>query len=231
MVSISSLKKSYHEISVVDIPALQISKGESLGLVGNNGAGKTTLFRMLLDLVRPTNGEIFINGQEVRSSSEWRNYVGSFLDDNFLIPYLTPDEYFEVVAELHGLGKEDLKITLNRFEELLNGEVLGKKKYIRDLSKGNIKKVGIVAALIGQPQIVVLDEPFENLDPTSQVRLKGIIIQEHKNRNTTFLISSHDLSHVTEICNRIVLMEKGKIIMDLAGGQKALIELDIYFKT
>jgi len=231
MISISNLRKDYNGVPVVDIPTLQISEGECFGLVGNNGAGKTTLFRMLLDLVRPTNGEIIINGQDVKNSSEWRNYIGSFLDDNFLIPYLTPDEYFDVVAELHGLGKEDLKITLNRFEELLNGEVLGMKKYIRDLSKGNIKKVGIVAALICQPQIVVLDEPFENLDPTSQVRLKGIIIKEHKNRNTTFLISSHDLSHVTEICNRIVLMEKGKIIKDLAGGQKALIELEAYFGT
>jgi ABC-2 type transport system ATP-binding protein len=88
-----------------------------------------------------------------------------------------------------------------------------------------------VAALIGQPRIVVLDEPFESLDPTSQIRLKEIIIQEHRNRKTTFLISSHDLNHVTETCNRIVLMEKGKIIKDLVGGQKALIELEVYFGT
>ena len=179
----------------------------------------------------PTNGEIVINGQDVKNSSKWRHYVGSFLDDNFLIPYLTPDEYFELVGELHGYGKEDLDIFLNRFDEFFNGEIIRKKKYIRDLSKGNIKKTGIVAALISQPQIVVLDEPFENLDPTSQIRLKEIIINEYKVRNTTFLISSHDLNHVTEICNRIVLMEKGKIIKDLKGGQEALIELETYFKT
>ena len=143
---------------------------------------------MLLDLVRPSNGEIFINGQDVKNSNEWRYYVGSFLDENFLIPYLTPDEYFDLVGELHGYGKEDLKIFLNRFEEFFNGEIIKRKKYIRDLSKGNIKKTGIVAALIGQPQVVVLDEPFENLDPTSQIRLKELIIHEHKNRNTTFLI-------------------------------------------
>ena len=231
MISISNLRKSYNAVPVVDIPTLRISEGESFGLVGNNGAGKTTLFRMLLDLVRPSNGEIFINGQDVKNSNEWRYYVGSFLDENFLIPYLTPDEYFDLVGELHGYGKEDLKIFLNRFEEFFNGEIIKRKKYIRDLSKGNIKKTGIVAALIGQPQVVVLDEPFENLDPTSQIRLKELIIHEHKNRNTTFLISSHDLNHVTEICNRIVLMEKGKIIKDLAGGQKALIELEIYFGT
>lgn len=231
MISISNLRKDYNGVTVVDVPALQITESESFGLVGNNGAGKTTLFRMLLDLVRPTNGDIIINGQDVKNSSEWRHYVGSFLDENFLIPYLTPDEYFNLVGELHGYGQEDLRIFLNRFEEFFSGEIIGKKKYIRDLSKGNIKKTGIVAALIGQPQIVVLDEPFENLDPTSQIRLKDLIIKEQKNRTTTFLISSHDLNHVTEICNRIVLMEAGKIIKDLAGGQKALVELEIYFGT
>jgi ABC-2 type transport system ATP-binding protein len=231
MISISNLKKDYNGVTVVDVPTLQITESESFGLVGNNGAGKTTLFRMLLDLVRPTDGKIIIKGQEIKNNSEWKHYVGSFLDENFLIPYLTPDEYFNLVGELHGYGKEDLNIFLNRFEGFFNGEITGRKKYIRDLSKGNIKKTGIVAAFIGQPQIVVLDEPFENLDPTSQIRLKELIIQEHRNRNTTFLISSHDLNHVTEISNRIVLMEKGKIIKDIAGGQKALIELEIYFGT
>ena len=231
MITISNLRKNYNEVPVVDIPTLQISKGESFGLVGNNGAGKTTLFRMLLDLVCPTNGEIFVNGQDVKTSSEWRYYVGSFLDENFLIPYLTPDEYFDLVGELHGYRKEDLKIFLNGFEEFFNGEIINRKKYIRDLSKGNIKKTGIVAALIGQPQIVVLDEPFENLDPTSQIRLKELIIHEHQSRNTTFLISSHDLNHVTEVCNRIVLMEKGKVINDMKGGDQTLRELQTYFKV
>jgi ABC-2 type transport system ATP-binding protein len=230
MISISNVRKDYNGSSVVDIQTLQIPKGESFGLVGNNGAGKTTLFRMLLDLVRPTDGEIYINGQDVRLSSDWRYYVGSFLDENFLIPYLTPDEYFAVVGELHGYGKEDLNIFLSRFEQFFNGEILNKKKYIRDLSKGNIKKTGIVAALVGQPQVLVLDEPFENLDPTSQIRLKDLITEEHKNRNTTVLISSHDLDHVTEICDRIVLMEKGRVINDMKGGHQTLRELETYFK-
>ena len=233
MISISNLKKNYNDgVTVVDIPALQIAQGDSLGVVGNNGAGKTTLFRMLLDLVLPSHGEVRINGQNVRdSSNEWRKYVGSFLDENFLIPYLTPDEYFDIVGELHGYGKGDLKIFLDRFGEFFNGEVVGVKKYVRDLSKGNVKKTGIVAALIGQPQVVVLDEPFENLDPSSQIRLKDIIVQEHKSNGTTFLISSHDLNHVTEVCSRIVLMEKGKVINDMKVGDQTLGELEAYFKV
>ncbi len=231
MISISNLQKVYNNVPVVEIPTLHIEKGISFGLVGNNGAGKTTLFRMLLDLVRPTTGEITINDKNVHTTDEWKHYVGSFLDESFLISYLTPDEYLSFVGELRGYGAEDLKQFLSPFEPFFNGEIIGKKKYIRDLSKGNIKKVGIIATLIGQPEIVVLDEPFENLDPTSQIRLKEIIVNDHKNRNTTFLISSHDLSHVTEICNRIVLMEKGKVINDMQGGNQALVELEAYFKS
>jgi ABC-2 type transport system ATP-binding protein len=231
MISISNLKKEYKSTTVVDIENLAIGQGESFGLVGNNGAGKTTLFRMLLDLIRPTAGEIRINGKNVQGNDEWKSYVGSFLDENFLISYLTPDEYFSFVGKLHGYSEADIKTFLIPFEELFNDEITGKKKYISDLSKGNLKKVGIAAAFIGQPQIIVLDEPFENLDPTSQIRLKNLIIQEHKNRNITFLISSHDLSHVTDVCSRVVIMEKGKVINDLKGGKETLAALEAYFKA
>lgn len=231
VISTSNLKKDYNGVTVVDIPILQITDGESFGVVGNNGAGKTTFFRMLLDLVRPTTGEIIISNKNVNYNHDWRHFVGSYLDDSFLVPYLTPDEYFSLVGELYDYREGDLKLFLDNLNEFFNGEILGRKKYIRDLSKGNIKKTGIAAALIGQPQIVVLDEPFENLDPTSQIRLKDLIIQEHKARGTTFVISSHDLNHVTEICSRIVLMENGKIIKDMKGGQQALTELEVYFRT
>ena len=231
MISISGLKKEYNAVPVVDIETLYIEKGESFGVVGNNGAGKTTLFRMLLDLVRPTAGSVQINGKNVQGADDWKSYVGSYLDEGFLISYLTPDEYFSFAGQLHGYGAEDVAIFLNRFEVLFNGEIVGTKKYIRDLSKGNIKKVGIAAAFIGQPEIVVLDEPFENLDPTSQIRLKELIVEDHKNRNTTFLLSSHDLNHVTEVCDRIVLMERGKVINDMKGGQGALVELQAYFNA
>lgn len=231
MIQIFNLKKEYKSVPVVDIQALSIGKGESFGLVGNNGAGKTTLFRMMLDLVRPTAGHIDINGKNVQGNDEWKSYVGSYLDEGFLIPYLTPDEYFSFVGELHGYRDEDLDKFLNPLEELFNGEIVGKKKYIRDLSRGNLKKVGIAAAFIGRPEIVILDEPFENLDPTSQMRLKELIVDECKNRNTTCLISSHDLNHVTDVCSRIVLMEKGKVINDMKGGQAALAALETYFKA
>ncbi len=230
MIEIQSLTKRYKDATVVNIEQLSIGSNESFGLVGNNGAGKTTLFRMILDLVKATSGTIIINGKNVQGNDEWKKFVGSFLDEGFLIPYLTPDEYFRFVGNLHGYNAADLKSFLEKFEVLFHGEITGKNKYIGDLSKGNLKKVGIAASFIGNPQIIMLDEPFENLDPTSQIRLKELLQSERKLRQVTYLISSHDLNHVTEICERIVLLEKGQVIKDLRG-ESTLAELEAYFKA
>lgn len=231
MIVVEQLKKQYRDQIAVDIEQLTIAQGESFGLVGNNGAGKTTFFRMILDLVRPTSGSVTINGKNVQGNDEWKHYVGSYLDENFLIPYLSAEEYFRFVSKLHNYTDEDLKNFYAKFEDLFNGEIIGKNKFIGDLSKGNVKKVGIAAAFIGNPQVVMLDEPFENLDPTSQIRLKNLLRQEREARKVTYLISSHDLNHVTEVCDRIVILEKGKVIKDLKGNENVLMELEAYFKA
>jgi ABC-2 type transport system ATP-binding protein len=229
MIQISQLRKQYKEAVVLDIPALEISQGECFGLVGNNGAGKTTLFRIMLDLVRATTGTVSIDGIDVSKSENWKAKTGAYLDEHMLLAYLTPDEYFETLRVIYGLSADDLRLHLDKFSEFFNDEVLGKKKYIRDLSKGNLKKVGIAAALLGNPQVVLLDEPFENLDPSSQIRLKKLILREKENSSVTFLISSHDLNHVTEICQRIVLLEKGQVIRDLRERSMMMEELEAYF--
>lgn len=229
MIQISQLKKQYKDAVVLDVPSLEIAKGECFGLVGNNGAGKTTLFRIILDLVRATHGQVTIEGEDVSKSESWKSTVGAYLDEHMLLAYLTPDEYFETLRKIYGMSEADLKSHLEKFTELFNEEVLGKKKYIRDLSKGNLKKVGIAAAMMGHPQVVMLDEPFENLDPSSQIRLKKLILRETEQSKITFLISSHDLNHVTEICNRIVLLEKGKVIRDLRERSEMMSELEAYF--
>jgi ABC-2 type transport system ATP-binding protein len=135
------------------------------------------------------------------------------------------------VSKLHNYTDEDLKNFYAKFEDLFHGEIIGKNKFIGDLSKGNVKKVGIAAAFIGAPQVIMLDEPFENLDPTSQIRLKDLLRRERESRNITYLISSHDLNHVTDICERIVILEKGKVIKDLKGNENVLMELEAYFKA
>ena len=229
MIQVTNLKKQYKEAVVLDVERLEIPKSECFGLVGNNGAVKTTLFRIMLDLVRATEGKVEIDSRDVSKSEDWKRTTGAYLDEHMLLSYLTADEYFQTLRKIYGLSEADLHLHLGKFTEFFNDEIVGKKKYIRDLSKGNLKKVGIAAALMGNPEVVFLDEPFENLDPSSQIRLKKLILQIKEASQVTFLISSHDLTHVTEICDRIVLLEKGKIINDLRDKSAMLAELDAYF--
>lgn len=229
MLDINDLKKVYGGKTVVNIPQLNIQDGETIGLVGNNGAGKTTLFRMMLDLIRPESGQILSKGKEVSSTDQWKNYTASYLDEGFLIDYLTAEEYFIFIGSLHNLSEAHVMDYLRQYEEFFNGEILNRGKYIRDFSKGNQNKVGIAAALMQQPELLVLDEPFANLDPTTQIRLKGMLKVLKQSGSMATLISSHDLNHVTDVCNRIILMEKGIIIKDLHTDENTLQELEAYF--
>ena len=229
MLEIKQLKKTYGDKTVVDIDRLTIREGETIGLVGNNGAGKTTFFRMLLDLIRPTSGEVLSKDKNVMQGDDWKNYTASYLDEGFLIDYLTPEEYFTFIGSLHGFSVAHVGDYLKQYAEFFNGEILNSKKYIRDFSKGNQNKVGIAAALMQKPELLVLDEPFANLDPTTQIRLKSLIKSLKTTERLTTLISSHDLNHVTDVCDRIILLEKGLIIKDFYTDENTLKELEAYF--
>jgi len=230
MITLKNITKKYSKQTVLDITSLDIPPGQTFGLVGNNGAGKTTMFSCLLDLIKPTTGNVLNNGVEVASSEKWKSFTSAFLDDTFLIGYLMPEEYFYFIGELRGLKKKEVDEFINQFEDFFHGEILGGKKYLRDLSKGNQKKAGVVAALLGEPKVIVLDEPFANLDPSTQIRLKQILKNLSKNKETTILVSSHDIQDVTEVCERIVLLEKGKAIKDIVTSPKTLNELEAYFR-
>ena len=229
MITVKALTKVYNKVTVLDIPDLFIGKGESFGLVGNNGAGKTTFWRLILDLIRPQSGYVLSKEKNVAQNEEWKLYTGSYLDKNFLIDYLSPEEYFEFSGKINGLSKDDMSEFLVSFEEFFNGEVIGKGKLIRDLSSGNQQKVGVAAALISKPEVLILDEPFNSLDPSTQIRLKNILNQLKKEKEVTMLISSHDLTHVTEVCDRIVILDKGLVVHDLETNENTLRELQSYF--
>ncbi|AKD02204.1 ABC transporter ATP-binding protein [Pontibacter korlensis] len=229
MIEVKNIEKAYSGKVVVNIPELTIAAGEAVGLVGNNGAGKTTLFRMILDLIRPSKGEVYSKGVNVAQTEEWKEYTGSHLDEGFLIDYLTAEEYFKFIGDLHGLSDGDLTERLLPFMDLFNDEILKQRKYIRDFSKGNQKKIGVAAAALSNPELLILDEPFANLDPSSQIRLKNLLRHLREQKRMTMLISSHDLSHVIEVCERIMILEKGQLVQDMQTNENTLRELETYF--
>jgi ABC-2 type transport system ATP-binding protein len=250
MIKIDNLKKQFGETCACDIPSFTINDGDILGLVGNNGAGKTTLFRLLLDLLKAdegsvsyvfslpdgepsgtvaTEGTVAINPTE---SEAWKQHVGAYIDEGFLIDFLTPEEYFAFLGKVSGISQQEVDERLQQFERFANGEVFGQKKLIRNLSAGNKMKVGIISALFRRPKTVILDEPFNFLDPTSQMVLKHLL-QDYANEiGSTILISSHNLQHTVDISTRIALLEHGKIIRDLSNNEgSAASELQEYFEA
>ncbi|WP_430614588.1 ABC transporter ATP-binding protein [Flavobacterium sp. JP2137] len=229
MIHVRDLSKVYNGNTVLSIDSLHIKKGECFGLVGNNGAGKTTFFSLLLDLIQPTTGGLVNGGFAVSETEAWKPFTAAFIDESFLIGYLTPEEYFYFIGALRGLNKEQLENALLEYVDFFNGEILSSGKYLRDFSKGNQKKVGIAAAFLGNPKLVVLDEPFANLDPSTQIRLKKLMIKKTVTQELTMLISSHDLQHTVEVSTRIVALEKGRLVKDVQTSENTLSELQAFF--
>ena len=256
-IELSNLEKHFGTNTAVDIESFTINNGDILGLVGNNGAGKTTLFRLMLDLLKADKGvvtmlpsaddvELVSSGLKLfpvggvgggspinpALSEDWKAYTGAYIDEGFLIDFLTAEEYFDFIGRVSGMTKEQIAERLVYFESLMGGEILNQKKYIRDFSAGNRHKVGIIAALLNRPELVILDEPFNFLDPRSQNMLKKILVEYNKETGATVIVSSHNLQHTTEISTRIALLEHGVIIKDLDNHDaEAVVELQDYFKV
>ncbi len=238
-IKIENLKKCFGEKTAVDIAEFTINDGDMLGLVGNNGAGKTTLFRLILDLIQADEGHVDITLPATEGeapvvnpalSEDWKNFTGAYIDEGFLIDFLTPEEYFHFIGKVNGMSKQQVDERLNDFEHFMGGEVLGQKKLIRNLSAGNKQKVGIISTLLNKPQLVILDEPFNFLDPSSQNILKHLLEEHNQQTGATILISSHNLSHTVDISSRIALLEHGVIIRDLNNkDENARQELEAYF--
>jgi len=233
---IENLKKTFGKDDslkvAVDIDQYTINSGDLLGLVGNNGAGKSTMFRLILDLIKADTGTVLVNGVDVSKTEQWKEWTGAYIDDSFLIDYLTPDEYFQFIARISGVSNEQLEEDLKKYEHFMAGEVTGQTKLIRNLSAGNKQKVGIVAAMLLRPQVLILDEPFNFLDPSSQSVIKHLLTQYNQETGATILVSSHNLNHTVDICPRIALLENGHIIRDIANHNgEAQAELEDYFEV
>ena len=232
MIIIDKLKKNFGEKIAVDIEHYEINQGDMLGLVGNNGAGKTTLFRIMLDLLKADDGKVIIKDIDVSQSEDWKSITGAFIDDGFLIDYLTPEEYFYFIGKMYGLKKEEVDERLIPFERFMSGEVIGHKKLIRNYSAGNKQKIGIISAMLHYPQLLILDEPFNFLDPSSQSIIKHLLKKYNEEHQATVIISSHNLNHTVDVCPRIALLEHGVIIRDIINeDNSAEKELEDYFNV
>jgi ABC-2 type transport system ATP-binding protein len=235
-VQLETLKKVFGENVALDIDSFTINSGDVLGLVGNNGAGKTTLFRLILDLLKPNTGEVTIKTDDAEyitsKTEDWKAFTGAYIDSGFLIDYLTPDEYFSFIGKVNNIPKEEIDEQLKRYADFMSGEVCGQNKLIRNLSAGNQQKVGIISALLNQPSLLILDEPFNFLDPSSQIAMKYLLEDYNKQTGATILVSSHNLAHTIDISTRIALLEKGHIVRDLSNADgSAKAELENYFET
>ena len=232
MIQINNLQKKFGAKTAVNIDNYIINQGDMLGLVGNNGAGKTTLFRLILDLLQADRGNVTINDIDVCKSEDWKNFTGAFIDDGFLIDYLTPEEYFHFIGKMYGLKKEEVDERIAPFERFMNGEVMGQKKFIRNFSAGNKQKIGIISAMLHHPQLLILDEPFNFLDPSSQSIIKQLLKKYNEEHGATVIISSHNLNHTVDVCPRIALLEHGVIIRDIQNeDNSAEKELEAYFNV
>lgn len=239
-IKISDLKKKFGDKTAVNVEDFTINHGDMLGLVGNNGAGKTTLFRLVLDLLKTDEGDVTMcpktegndEHEEINPavSEDWKSFTGAYIDEGFLIDFLTPEEYFRFIGKVNGLSEKETDERISQYEQFMHGEILGQKKLIRNFSAGNKQKVGIISALLNRPQLLILDEPFNFLDPTSQNSLKHILKDYNAQTGATILVSSHNLTHTVDISNRIALLENGMIIKDLQNiNNSAEKELEEYF--
>ena len=235
-IEINQLTKCFGEKKALDVDHLSFDGSGIIGLVGNNGAGKTTLFRLMLDLLKADSGSVtyqFSEDGEVidpSTSEDWKHHTGAYIDDAFLIDFLTPEEYFSFVGKVSGLTEAETMARMQAYEPLMAGEIIGQKKLIRDYSAGNKHKIGIIAAMLAHPRLIILDEPFNFLDPTSQNVLKHTLEDYAKEHEAMVFVSSHNLAHTVDISHRIILLEKGLVINDLANDNKeAESELEAYF--
>ena len=230
MITLSNLSKQYNVVSALNIPELTLEEGELVGLVGNNGAGKTTMMRLMLDLIQANSGYVTIDGKRVDQDDAWKSFTGSFLDSTFLIDFYTPEEYFGFIGEVYGIPQAEIQLRLQHFETLMSGEILGTGKLLHNFSNGNRQKIGIIGAMLIRPRILILDEPFNYLDPSSQIVVARLIQEMNRDLGTTVLVSSHNLNSISDICGRILLLEKGNLIMDKSHVPGSMDqELEAYF--
>ena len=207
MIELKNVTKKYGNFKAVDNISFKIEKGEVVGFLGQNGAGKTTTMKMITGLIEPTNGEIFIEGEKISRKS--RKCIGYMPEGVPLYSELTVKEFVTYIAELKGMPRNEKKEKVNEVLEE-TGLTDVSKKLIRNLSRGYRQRVSLAGALIGDPKVIILDEPTVGLDPRQIADIRKLI--KDLGKKHTVILSSHILSEVSQICEKVIIINKGKIV-------------------
>ncbi|WP_407524323.1 ABC transporter ATP-binding protein [Lacibacter sp. MH-610] len=211
MIEIHNLKKLFKDKIAVNIPSAHFMTNANVCIMGNNGAGKTTLLRLICNLLSPTEG--YVNYTDFANKIFDSRKVAAFLDESFLFEYLTVSEYFELIISINDLDKIKFKNSLKIWEAFFDYQK-NKNVLISNLSVGNRNKVGILSAILQNKPLLILDEPFANIDPSSQNILLSFFKENKKSQSVTILLSSHNIDHSFEIADQVILLENGAIIQN-----------------
>ncbi|MGO0154881.1 ABC transporter ATP-binding protein [Leuconostoc mesenteroides] len=209
MIQLTNLNKTFGQKIAVSDMNMTLTEGKVMGLIGQNGAGKTTTFRMLLNFIKPTSGTITWNDQPITQNDKQR--IGFLPEERGLYQKRTVEEQILYFAELHGMKRSDARIALKDWMKRL--DVVGKASdKVQSLSKGNAQKVQMIASLIFEPSLLILDEPFSGLDPVNTSLMMDEIMRLRDN-GAMIIFSSHDMNNVTEISDNLTMLKRGKIVL------------------
>ena len=224
---LSHIDKKFGKQLALDQVSFKIRKGEIVGFIGPNGAGKSTAMKIITGYIPPTSGEVWVNGMDaVEHSLEIRRIIGYLPESNPLYPEMYVREYLRYVAGLYRMGRNSPKLVENTLER--TGLVPEAHKQIRALSKGYRQRVGLAQTLIHEPEILILDEPTSGLDPNQIIEIRNLISELGKEK--TVMLSTHILQEVAAICDRVIIIDKGKIVADEAMKATTGIELEKKFR-
>jgi ABC-2 type transport system ATP-binding protein len=230
MIRLDCVTKQFGTLTAVDTVSYTVEKGESFALLGPNGAGKTTIVRMLLDFIPPSSGRITLNGLPA-SDPESRKRIGYVAEQHMIPPYLSGWEYLRRHASLIGLSGRDAGKEIDRVLAIvtMNGQ---EEKKSAAYSRGMKQRIGLAAALLGQPEVLILDEPISGLDPIG-IRDVRKILETLRAREVTVILNSHLLSEVEKTCETAAILYKGKILVkdsitSIVGDHETL--EDVFFR-
>ncbi|HEM4105148.1 ABC transporter ATP-binding protein [Streptococcus suis] len=211
LLEINHLKKVYKDVTTVDIEKITVREGEIYGFLGPNGAGKTTTMKMILSLVTPTSGEIFINKKDIRNDKKYLNQIGSMIEEPSYYPNLTGYENLLVFQKMVGFDKSNIRPTL----ELVGlADEKNRKKLVKAYSLGMKQRLALAFALVKKPKILLLDEPTNGLDPAGIHEIRELIVQLAKEKGLTVFISSHILLEIEHIADRVGIINHGRLVYE-----------------